>query len=166
MFVFNQKKGYTIVEILISMAIIGTIFTLGYVGFRDFSRRQILSAAQSMIIDDLHLAREQAIAGKKPADCTGSLNGYSFQVLTDGYEVVADCSISDAAIKQVSLSEGLTLDLPTPNPIIFKPIGVGTNVDKTAEAIITINQVITQNKSYVSVSSTGEVGVVSGEEQL
>ena len=82
----KKYAGYTLIEILVSLPIVGLIFGIGYVNFRDFSRRQALAGVARMVKGDLRLAQEQALAGKKPthAFCNPSnqLDGFNFRVVS------------------------------------------------------------------------------------
>jgi prepilin-type N-terminal cleavage/methylation domain-containing protein len=155
------KNGYTLIEILVGLTIIGIIFGVGYVGFRDFSRRQLLQTASRMIKSDLRLAQSKALAGEKPNDarCTGTevLNAYEFIIVdSDTYRVNAKCSGGDVEIKVHELgSDDMTMTSAT-NPIIFKVLGHGTNIPNPTE-IISITQISTGRIVSVTVSQGGEI---------
>jgi prepilin-type N-terminal cleavage/methylation domain-containing protein len=158
------SSGYTLIEILVSLTIVGLIFSFGFVNFREFSRRQgVISAARSLK-GDLRLAQEQALAGKKPAgaECggTNTLSGYRFNITSPtSYTVEAQCSgvPGITQTKEVVLSSDLSLSIPSPNPIIFKILGQGTNIPAGNEATITITQTGTNNTTTITVTSSGEI---------
>ena len=54
--------GYTLIEILVGLTIIGIIFGVGFASFREFSRRQSLAGGVKTLVGDLRLAQEQAIS--------------------------------------------------------------------------------------------------------
>ena len=56
-------KGYTLIEILVGLAIIGLLFSFGFVSFRDYSRRQTLAGAVKEVQGD-----EPAYAGRRVGD--------------------------------------------------------------------------------------------------
>ena len=39
----KHNAAYTLIEILVALTIVGLIFGIGYVNFRDFARRQALA---------------------------------------------------------------------------------------------------------------------------
>jgi len=153
-----MKKGYTLLEILVSLSIIGIIFVVGYAGFRDFARRQALQAGARSVQGDLRLAQEQALAGKKPSGCN-TLSSFSFEVVdTASYEVSAVCNNGSYLVKEGQLSEGIVFDpLPSPNPVLFKVIGQGTNIGVGSSANFTLLQEATGTTNTISVNWTGEI---------
>ncbi|SRR5258708_7868791 len=150
-------EGYTLIEILIVLAITGILFTIGYNSFQDYSRQQALVAAARSMQTDLRQAQESAIAGTKPTGCV-TLNGYQFNVLTSStYEIDANCTNNVIQIKLSSLPVGLTVATPNPNPIIFKSLAQGTNIPLANTATITITQTSTQNVRNVTIGSNGNI---------
>lgn len=155
----RPPAGYTLIEILVSLTIVGLIFSFGYVNFRDFSRRQAVSSAIKMIQGDLRLAQGNAITGQKPDACgaTKTLNSYSLRVVSDGqYVIEANCGVTPAPIvKDVSLPPGITIS-PIPATLEFKVLGQGTNVG-TTDWTLTIIQAGAGNTATVTVTSGGEI---------
>ena len=154
----TKKFGYTLIEILVALSISATIFVIGYVAFREFARRQALLGAGRNLHADLRLAQGQALAGQKPDGCT-VLVGYAFTVLNvSTYEVTGVCSNSSFSIKTRDMPAGIVFEpLPTPNPIIFKILGEGTNIIAGSRANFVLLQEATGNQSTVSVNWTGEI---------
>lgn len=154
-------KGYTLIEILVGLTIIGIIFGTGFITFREFSRRQSLAGGAKTLVGDFRLAQEQALAGKKPEDvkCTsGLLNGVGFRVIgIDSYQIEANCTGGTVVIKTVTVSSDLTLSTPLINPVIFKALGQGTNLPEGEEEVVTISQIGTGNTAQVTVTSGGEI---------
>lgn len=150
------NKGYTLIEILIALSITALVFGLGYVGYRDFSRRQLVNATAQTLVADLRLAQEQALSGQKVGSCV-VLDGYKFDLSANAYTVSAACSDTDYLIKTVMIPSQIKVTPPTTNPIIFKVLGQGTNLpDGTTVSIIiaepTINYSIT-----TTVGSGGDI---------
>lgn len=156
----ENKKGYTLIEILVALTIVGLIFGIGYVNFRDFGRRQALAGAAGTIKGDLRLAQEQALAGKKPSNAfcnpPNQLNGFNFRVTSSSsYSLEANCSGGNVTTKSASLPSGITMSSPSPNPITFKILGQGTNL--SADATVTLTQPGTSNTIQIVVTSGGEI---------
>lgn len=158
-------KGYTLIEILVVLTIIGLLFSFGYVNFRDFSRRQTLAGLAKQIQGDLRLAQEMAIAGQKPEACgTKTFDGIWFGVTTSApylYRVRAVCG-SDSSlfpiIKEFDFASDITPTPPTssPNPLIFKVLGQGTNIG-AGNWVLTLTQAGTLNTATVTVTPGGEI---------
>lgn len=156
----NVYAAYTLIEILVALTIVGLIFGIGYVNFRDFSRRQALAGTARSVMGDLRLAQEQALAGKKPTsvlcDTPSRLNGYNFRVNSGtSYQIEAACSGGNVVTKSVTLPPDISISTPSPNPILFKILGEGTNL--SANATITLTQAGTSNTRSITVTQGGEI---------
>lgn len=156
----RRRDGYTLIEVLIVVAIMGLIFGIGFFSFRDYSKKKAVEAIARTLKSDLRLAQGQSLAGKKPTDCTSSLDGYSFAVTTGTpsfYTVTAVCGNQNILIKTATLTSDMSLSVPSVNPILFKPLGQGTNIPSGSSVTITITQFISNFSQVVTVSSTGEI---------
>lgn len=154
-------KGYTLIEVLVSLTIVGLIFSFGFANFRDFSRRQHLTSVGRSLQADLRLIQEKAFSGVKPDDlkCIGSntLESYSFDLTSDaGYDLVAVCSGGNVIVKSQILPSDVSLTA-TIEPISFKVLGHGTNLAQGSQAEIILTQEETANTLSVIVTSGGEV---------
>lgn len=155
---FNEL-GYTLIEILVSMSIIGLIFSFGYISYRDFARRQSLLGNARRLESDLRLAQEQAMSGKKPSSeaCSeqGSLIGYDFYLdSATSYRIQAKCTGGFVDDKVVEISSEISLTA-VPARFTFKVIGKGTSLSEPA--IITLTQAVTENTQVITVSPEGEI---------
>lgn len=161
-------KGYTLIEILIGIVILSILFSIGFAGFRDFSRRQSLEVLARKIKGDLALIREKAISGEKPyndeyegmdikCSAPNTLSGYSFRVITNhNYILEAVCLGGAVEVKNVKISDNLEISVPSPNPIFFKVLSKGTNVLSTPAEII-ITQTESEKSFNISVTESGEI---------
>ncbi len=160
------QKGFTLIEILVGMTIIGVLFGIGYVNFRGYSRRQVVSGAGKLLLGDLRLAQQLALSGQKPADvsCTAAgrfLNGYNFSIISDSkYKIQAECSGGAVVTlaKEVVLPSGIKVSASPNSTVLFKVLGHGTNIDAaTGSVVFTLTQDITNNKYWVTVTSGGSI---------
>lgn len=159
----QKKSGYTLIDILVSLGILTLLFSVGYAGYREYARRQALTAAVRIIKGDLRYTQELALAGKKPVSCT-VLDGYQFVLVSgNSYEVRATCAGTTYLDKSVSLSSNfvtlsnLTPNLTPSNTIIFKSLGQGNNIPSGTSTAITVSQIGTTNTAVVNISSGGEI---------
>ncbi len=157
----HLNKAYTLIEILVSLTIIGLLFGFGYVSFRDFSRRQATAGAAKLIQGDLRIAQTNAISGKKPDDvaCNApkTLDSYGFRVVSSSeYRIEANCEGTVVIVKDVNLTDGIIISTPSPNPLLFKILGQGTNVAASAW-VLNITQDLTSNQTSITVTSGGEI---------
>lgn len=159
-----RQKGYTLIEILVGLSIIGLLFAVGYVNFRDFSRRQAIAGAGKLLQGDLRVAQQLALSGQKPTDanCAGTngLTGYYFELSSTEYKIYAGCSggVSTEITKEIFLPTGISVSpLPSPNPILFKVLGHGTNIPEGGTAEIILIQSQTNNTFTVTVGAGGDI---------
>jgi prepilin-type N-terminal cleavage/methylation domain-containing protein len=158
----NFQYGYTLIEILVVLTIIGILFSVGYANFRGFSQRQVVIDTAKEIQGDIRLTQQMALSGQLPDDlkCTtpNTLNGYNFNVLsTSEYQIQANCTGGIVISKDVNLPSGILLSTPSPNPVIFNILGNGTSITSGQNATIVITQTGTTNKSTITISSGGEI---------
>lgn len=157
----KRYSGYTLIEILVSLTVIGLLFGFGFVSFRDFSRRQHLASVVRTLTGEIRLVQSKASVGEKPDDLkcqgTNTLSSYSFRIINStSYQTEANCLGGNVVIKTGSLSDGISMT-STQNTISFKVLGQGTNVPQGTEAVITFTQVGTSNTATVRVTQGGEI---------
>lgn len=159
-----MKDGYTLVEILVALTVIGLLFSFGFVSFRDFSRRQAVSDAAKSIQGDLRLAQGDALTGQKPdnVNCNlpNTLDSYSFDVLSNTeYRIEANCVGAPVVVKDVDMQPDITIAIQAPvlNPLKFKILGQGTNIGSGLTWVLTLSQTGTGNTTNVTVTSAGEI---------
>ncbi len=155
-------KGYTLIEILVAITIIGLVFGFGFVSFREFSRRQALSGTARNLVGNLRLAQGEALSGKKPDDikCNppNTLSGYHFRVTSStSYTFEAVCTGGNVEIKSVTIPEDVEINTPSVNPILFKGLARGTNIPLGTEVTLTLTQDVTGNETTVVIGSSGDI---------
>jgi prepilin-type N-terminal cleavage/methylation domain-containing protein len=120
----NRKSGYTLIELLVGLTIIAIVFSIGFAGYRDFSRRQAVAGVTKSIQSDLRNAQQLALTGQKPDTCT-RLSGYTFaSVSSTSYSISANCSNGSIEVKNVNLVD-TTLSAGS---VMFKVLGQGTDL--------------------------------------
>lgn len=154
--------GYTLVELLVALSIVGLLFSFGYVSFRDFSRRQALLGTAKKIQGDLRLAQQQALSGKKPSgvncDSPNQLESFSFNVYsTSSYRIEANCTGGNLLVRDVELPEGVNITPPSVNPIKFKILGQGTNIASGSTTTIAVAQTGSSDQTVITITDGGEI---------
>ena len=153
------RDGYTLVELLIVMAIMAILFTIGYLNFQDYSRQQELLSVVRSVQNDLSFTRQSAISGNKPATCVTLLNGYQFNVTSaTSYTINANCTTNSILqVKQVTLPTGMTIVAPNPNPLFFKALADGTNIALGSTSTVVVRQTSTNNSRSIIIGANGDV---------
>jgi len=158
-----KKTGFTLIEVLVVIAIMGIFFVVGSVNFNDFQKRKVVSGVADQIRGDLRLAQSDAITGQKPNDpqCNTPkiLDSYSFEIVSNTeYNVGANCVVGASThkvIRDVKLPSGIHIS--TPAPLIFKILGQGTNLGINSTWTLTVSQTGTTNTAVVTVTSGGQI---------
>lgn len=150
--------GYTLVEILIVISIIGLFTGAGIVEYRSYSRRQALTSATRSLVADIRLAQEYALSGKRPTGCTPDIDliGYYFKITAANYTVSAACTALPAnypVVKTVLTPSGITYT-PAGN-FTFKVLGAGLLTG--ANYSITVKQPSTNTTQTVTVTHDGQI---------
>ncbi|MGA3292119.1 MAG: prepilin-type N-terminal cleavage/methylation domain-containing protein [Candidatus Microgenomates bacterium] len=157
---FVSVYGYTLIELLVSLTIIGILFSVSYVGFRDFSRRQALTGVVKQVQGDLRLAQQDALSGTKPSSGCNSLDGINFSIdssTTYSIYYVCDGAVLPVPVKPTAtLPPEISISNDT-NPIFFKGLGSGTNIPAGSQATITVTQIQTGSQANILVGSGGDV---------
>ncbi|OGM73888.1 hypothetical protein A2382_03035 [Candidatus Woesebacteria bacterium RIFOXYB1_FULL_38_16] len=127
------QKGYTIIEMLIVIVIIGAILGASYISFQDFSKKQKIIRVSRQIESDLRYAQEQALAGTKPQgfDCNppDTYTGVAIYFNSFSTLVAVNCSSGDyMQLRTYSLPDNIKIIPPTPSEITFLPLGKGTSL--------------------------------------
>lgn len=157
-------KGFTLIEVLIVIVILGIIMGVGAVQFREFSKRQALVSAKRQLLADIRSAQADAINGRKPAACTGTLLGYGFRVVQGSpaeYEIFARCSTGassqDYEIIDGRLPVGISITSPAVNPVIFKPLSHGTNLAEGTWVTVDITNTDIGLTDSLVIRASGEI---------
>lgn len=122
-----SNKGYTLIELLVGISIVAVIFGVGFISYREFSRRQSLTGITKQLVGDLRLAQQLALTGQKPTDqtCT-TLVGYMIsRTSSTSYDLIAGCSNANRIIKTVDMPADTTISAGS---VTFKVLGQGTSL--------------------------------------
>jgi len=129
----EKTAGFTIIELLVVISIMGILLGASLVYYQSFNRRQILGQAAKDLENNLRLAQSQALAGEKPEDwCQAEdkrLVGYrlTFNSETE-YQLMAVCSSSEVKItKLVRLPPNIIG--PSGTSVLFKVLAQGAEAE-------------------------------------
>lgn len=129
-----RNKGFTLIEILVGMAIILIVATGSYVGFLSFNRAQSLNIAKDTLRNTLNEARSSALS-QVILKCNSSqvLVGHQVRFYTSYYDIEEVCqnvsspyAITWSQTKRVTLSPDITFNPNPAVPILFLRLTGGT----------------------------------------
>lgn len=155
-----RKRGYTIIELLIGLIILGLLMQIGLVGYREFNRRQLAVSVTRKLEGDLRLAQQHANSGTKPGgfSCSdpNTFAGVLFEMPDrTSYSISALCSDGTSTqIKQVNLPNETELVRPSIHGFIFLPLAAG--VDLSGETTIGVCAYGSEMDA-IKVTPTGEI---------
>lgn len=148
------KKGFTLIELVISVAIMGMLVAGGIAAYRTFNTRQLVMSAGKEYVQLLRVAQKKAKSGEKPAGCT-TLAGYRVSVVANGSRAstYALCDGGSVSIldnekdfpSEVIFSQNATLDFQV---LFGGVVGYGT---------VTITNVTASSSYEIQITSEGSI---------
>lgn len=114
---FNQKKGFTIIEIIVVMAAMTVISSMGFAAFYTYSRSQAVEQTAQDVKVQIEKAKFSALSQVKPNQqanpnsyCSDAsvLTGYRFSVFAQSYTIAAFCSLVQQNIETYDLPGNLS----------------------------------------------------------
>jgi len=147
-------RGFTIIELLITISIMGLLLTVGLVYYQDFNRRQIVVQGANDLKNNLRLAQSKALSGEK-GDCEGTFGGYQVDFSSDEYVISVLCDGIPVEYRRYPLK--VLAWAGGPPYLIFKPLAQGVENPEIGPAEITLSS--TNYSSEVTVSEGGEISV-------
>lgn len=99
-----MRSGYTLIEILIVVTLIGLLTGASIAGFNALNSRQTVISAGKEIVSMMRTAQQRASAGIKPENCD-QLEGYSVSALAlaQDYALSGVCTNRTVVIKTAKL---------------------------------------------------------------
>lgn len=158
-----REKGFTLVELLVSIGIISIIIAIGSFGYRDFARRQNVAATAKQVVGDLRLAQQYALSGHKPSGCTGTLERFEFtRVNNNSYSISVKCSTASAGVKSSNLPQDVTISSFSPtisnDTIGFLPVtGWTTLTPGGSDVLLTVGGTGTSFAQKIRIKPTGDI---------
>lgn len=144
----NSKSGFTLVELMITMAVVAIVLTVGVPGFQDMIRENRLRTQAHTFLTALSLTRSEAIKRGVRVTLCKSSDGQNCIDNDKGYEqgwiVFAD----------PSNPPGATVPTVDPGDIVIRVYGT-----LSGGLVLTGNSTV---KSYVSYAANGRSQLLSG----
>lgn len=124
----EKYRGFTLVEVIVVIAIIGILSTITIISFSPLSKRTKLNASVDEVASALNLAKGYSLQGRMPAGLS-SICGYGFKFTsTTQYQIFyyyyydgsgnLDCSnrsnFTETAVNTQTLKTGTVLNSPAP----------------------------------------------------
>ncbi|MBI5358527.1 prepilin-type N-terminal cleavage/methylation domain-containing protein [Candidatus Amesbacteria bacterium] len=115
-----MNRGFTLVEMLVSIGIVMIIFSAGIASYRNATRNQALDSDVSLIIQTLNIAKTNVNSGKK-INCASSLEAWQISFSQSSFDLQELCG-SAFTTNTYRLSSN---NIITANPAIIKFYALG-----------------------------------------
>ncbi|KUK79543.1 MAG: hypothetical protein XD95_0308 [Microgenomates bacterium 39_7] len=155
----KKAPGLTLIEILVTSAIIMTVSGLGLAAYNNFNNRQILNATADELKNNLRQARGWAMAGRKFSYCNENeddrLVNYQISFFPDDhkYGIALTCLSNPnnpILINSFSYDGKVTINSDQ-SPIVFSPLTGETG------QVITINLSLGSRSRQLNINTNGEI---------
>jgi len=159
----QRKNGFSLVEILVAVGIIATVFLVGVTQYREYSRRQGLENVVKLTVSKIREAQNLANAGTKPAICVDEdliLESIRFAIATDSnpprYRITASCPPRRPAIQDwKQFPVGYIVTTTNSGRVDFLPVGQGTLL--STDMTITIIDQNTLSEGVITITPLGKI---------
>ena len=118
----NRFKGVTLLELMVAVAIISVLLSLGFISFKRLKANYDLTEATNRLYSDIEWLRQKSMGSAHPYGISFSANSYSLFQDADGEkDFDAGEEIEKENLKNIELKKGKRSDPPVP---ITTPIDV------------------------------------------
>ena len=105
--IHSPVQGFTLIELMITIALMGLLFNLGIARYLDFNRRQSTTTIGLKLKNDLRSIQQKALSGVKPyvAPCTtagNQLDGYLVHLHTLELREFTICGMVGTTVPPIS----------------------------------------------------------------
>ena len=130
----NRMAAFTLIELMIVVAIVAVIITLAAPSFRDYILMQRLRAINAQLVTDLAFARSEAVSRGTFMQVSFRPSCYIIYARTDS-NATNECDCTAAATLRCTsaqTTEVKTVQVPASDLIVFEPTGspAGTQVPR------------------------------------
>lgn len=102
-------KGFTLIELVVTLTIIAILSTIGIAAFVNQSRTSALQTGASQFVSALNLAKSRAMSQVKPSVCEGDLEGYIVTITdSDTYQLDVECGGTHSIQSNQKLPSNIT----------------------------------------------------------
>jgi len=160
----KQTAGFTLTELMVTIAIVGIIASMAVPSFQDMIERNRLKEAAESLKSDLMFARTEAIKQSTNLNVSIAINGSSWCYGIDEDNSSCNCSTAgDCAIKTVDGSQfqGVTLDADDDTVFDFRR-GTATAIGSTLSTSHYAARLIVSNSGRIRICSPDSTKAIGG----
>lgn len=149
----KPKLGYTLVELMIAIAIIGLLVTFGISAYARAQEAQLVKSGAETVLEALTAAQKEATAGTR--DCTGEYLGQEVTASGNTIQYRALCKGGEVGTAKAHTIGANTF--AATYTFTFRPLNQGVDLGG-AGTTLTLDFVSPQNQTYrTEVARTGTI---------
>lgn len=150
----KNQNGFSLIEALVTLAIVSILLSYGIPNLRDFVLRQSMTTKANDMLVDFAFARSEAINGGTPVSIVAN------PTWSEGWQIVSD-NDGDGVLEVLRISnteedEIMITDTNEESPVVFNP--TGTYRSSEIREIIIKHDSITQAKR-LTVALSGNTNI-------
>jgi len=146
MFSCFNDKGFTLIELIVSIAIIGFVTTIGVVNYRSANKSSVLQLEAYKAATDIRRAQNMALGAIEFNGAVPAAWGAHFNIASpDQYLIFADINddkvynASDGVLATIMLKNNVTLDIAGAINVAFVPPDPTTYLNGLSGGEVSIN---------------------------
>jgi type IV fimbrial biogenesis protein FimT len=168
-----RERGFTVIELMITVAIIAIVIALAAPSFTDFLAKKRIEGVLSELATDLQYARSEAVSRNATIRVTFGTGCYLITAQPDGSSPSSTCSQTAAPtlgtgavnLKQVQLQSGASASF-SPNASLthleFDPVrGIASFSTNAGSGSINVNSSIGSWQLRATVTAVGSMSICS-----
>lgn len=157
----NRERGFTLVELMITLAVMAILLTVGIPSFQSIFQSNRLATQANEMIGSINLARSEAI--KRGANVTITPNAGGFQ---NGWCIhTGNACAGGAVLRQFPAMNQMTVTAGVINAIVFNGQGQKSSPAGTITLQLSPTGCTSGMANYsrtVSIANTGRTSVTTG----
>jgi prepilin-type N-terminal cleavage/methylation domain-containing protein len=147
----NSNKGFTLIELMVTISVSLALFGVVVVGFNHFLATRKLENTQRELKSELRLVRSKAMNGEKPATGCDSLLGYSVRIESGTVEYAPVCDSGTKTYVAIGLTEeGVDLSM---SPASFEFQSISGSLAE--EDLVTVSVSYQSTTNQIQILSSG-----------
>jgi prepilin-type N-terminal cleavage/methylation domain-containing protein len=151
----KYEKGFTIIELIITLLIIGIFIVISLPAYNTFTAQQKLRNETRKLASIIDLAKKKSFSSDLyNPNCT-DFNGYRVSITANNYSLNFGCSGSFQTLQTYALANNISITQGTGN-LTFPALGLGISITINT---ITLKSTTINRCQSISISAIGTVDI-------